>query len=269
MLNTSSTAIPISSRSLSGTTLRPLSCELSCLAGADGSALFRSGQTQVLASVHGPIAPRLPQHEDQDRARISVVIKSPSGGDQNPGSSFPEREWEAWLGDVLASAVAVEEMPRTVLQVVVAVLTADGSVLAAALHAAVSALMDTGNVPMKLLPTAVTCLCRRPTSGSASEGGSTSIQLDPTAEQERSGEMCVVLAVGPAAADGSAGNKNGDKMLVLASHTYSYGSSSALSLERFLECCELAYRASPAITAFWRLVVDQKATRESQTLWST
>ena len=56
-------------------TLRPLSCELSCLHRADGSSLWKSGSTHVLASVYGPMAPRLPSHE-QDQAQVSVMIKS-------------------------------------------------------------------------------------------------------------------------------------------------------------------------------------------------
>ena len=38
--------------------LRPLTCELSCLHRADGSALWKSGSTHVMAAVYGPLAPQ-------------------------------------------------------------------------------------------------------------------------------------------------------------------------------------------------------------------
>lgn len=213
------------------TSLRPLSCELSCLQNSDGSALFRSGSTHVLASVHGPIAPRLQQHEDSDKATISVIIKS-----GNLGSTY-EREWEDLMQKVLSEAIITEAYPRSVIQVVIQIMAADGSVLATAVNAAVSALLDAG-IEMRFLPTAITCLV------------DDTVRLDPSEEEEMKGGIVVLVTA---------------QEKVIASHT----SNIKVSVDKLLQCTTLANRASPAIVAFWRLAIEQKLNREAQTLWAS
>lgn len=217
-------------------TLRPLSCELGTLHNADGSALWKSGSTQVLAAVHGPVAPRQPQHETQ-KAKISIIIKS------GTTVNTLEREWEAFLTKALTACLVTEQYPRSVIQIVLQILSADGSVLGAALNGAVAALMDAG-IAMKVLPVAVTCLI--------SEIDNSTIQLDPSLEEEQVGG--VVVLVSESATPGK----------ILACHT----SGVAASMDVILRCCAVAERAAPAIPAFWRIVIEQKATREAQTLWS-
>lgn len=229
--------------------LRPLACELSCLQNSDGSATFQSGATTVLASVHGPVSPRMPQHESID-AVVSVVVKS------GPAHKTYEFEWEELLGNVLRRVIVTSSYPRTVIQVILQIVTADGSVLSTALHAAISALMDAG-IEMTLLPTAVTCLVVTNDNdhGNGShdplDASGFSIRLDPSADEEQTSGGTVVLIT------------SDDKLL--ACHT----SHLEASIEAVLQCCTVAFRARPAITAFWRMVVEQKATRESQTLWSS
>lgn len=219
----------------SASTLRTLSCELSTLQNADGSALWKSGSTQVLASVHGPLAPRLTQHEET-RGLVSVTFKSGTVG------NTLEREWEDLLRRVLSACIILQEYPRCIIQVVVHILTADGSVLAAALHSTVSALMDAGIV-MKFLPLAITCLLS--TDGS--------IQLDPSASEERTDGAATIVII----------SDSQDKILGCHSTGLSH------SMDTILQCCAVAERASSALTAFWRLVIEQKATREAKTLWSS
>ena len=45
--------------------------------------------------------------------------------------------------------------------------------------------------------------------------------------------------------------------------------SGSMTVEAMLMCIEGARRAGEATVAFLRLAVEQKATREAQTLWST
>jgi ribonuclease PH len=232
--------------------IRPLSCELSCLQNADGSAQFSAGSTAALASVQGPVAPRLPQHENPGGAVVSVIVKSPSSSSSSSSSNRTyELEWEQILTRVLFRAIVTELYPRTVIQIVVQILTIDGSVLAVVLHAAVSALMDAG-IELRYLPTATTCLYV-PTSGAGSSS-SDSILLDPSAEEEQGRDSGTVVVV----------TQSGDEESVLAIHT----SNACLLAHSLLQCCKLAHRTSPAIVAFWRLVLKQKAAREAQTLWS-
>ncbi|GKY96527.1 exosome component 5 [Mayamaea pseudoterrestris] len=230
--------------------LRPLACELGTLQNSDGSALWKSGATHVLASVHGPLAPRLVQQERQE-AVVSVVIKS--GNSSNAGSdgssSAPtyEREWEHLLTTTLSSAIVLESYPRAVIQIVIQILSADGSILAACLHAAVSALLDAG-VELHFLPTASTCLIHNEESN---DHVNATISLDPTAMEEQSAGTLVVVTT--------------PDSKVLATHT-SFVNESVGTL---LQCCAMACRAGPAIIAFWRLVLEQKATREDLTLWAS
>jgi ribonuclease PH len=220
-------------------TLRQLSCELGCLKNCDGSAQWKSGHTAVLAAVHGPIAPRQAQYEDSANCIVSVVVKSGA-------TTVTEREWEGFLTKQLTACIMTKSYPRCVISIVLQILNADGSVLAAALHAAVSALMDAG-IDMKTLPTAVTCRCL-----------DNYFQLDPAAEEERDADA-VLLLVFPSHA-------TADKCVLLGCHTTASIKQPAVQA---LNCCTTAARAVPAVQAFWRLAIEQKVTRESQTLWSS
>ena len=224
----------------SAATLRPLSCELSCLHRPDGSALWKSGSTHVLAAVYGPVAPQIATYE-QEEGVISVVIKSAG----NDSGNYKE-ELGGILTQTIQGCVDTSRFPRCVIEVVLQIVQSDGSLLASLLHAAVAALMDAG-VDLLYLPVATTCLV----------GGSTNstIFLDPTAaEEQEHRESSIVVLVNE--------EKQADK--ILASHTVGPGTS----LDDLLKCIQIASKACSAIPAFWRLAMEQKLSRESQTLWS-
>ncbi len=223
----------------SGGTLRPLACELTCLHRADGSALWKAGATHVLAAVHGPLAPRQLSKEDSSTGIVNVFIKS---SDNNDATSL-EREWETFLSQVLMACVDVKQYPRTVIQVVLQIIQTDGSVLSCALHAAVAALLDAG-ILMTSLPVATTCLI----------SNDMPMRLDPTTQEENQNGSSVVVLV----------NENVKPDEILACQTM----GAPMPLESLLTCLQAASRASPAVVAFWRLAVEQKTTRQSQTLWS-
>jgi ribonuclease PH len=224
----------------SGGTLRPLACELTCLHRADGSALWKAGATHVLAAVHGPLAPRQLSKEDSSTGIVNVLIKS---SDNNDATSL-EREWETFLSQVLMACVDVKQFPRTVIQVVLQIIQTDGSVLSCALHAAVASLLDAG-ILMTSLPVATTCLI----------SNDMPMRLDPTTQEENQNDSSVVVLV----------NENVKPDEILACQTM----GAPMTLESLLTCLQAASRASPAVVAFWRLAVEQKTTRQSQTLWSS
>lgn len=240
----------------SGGTLRPLSCEMSCLQRADGSALWKAGSTHVLAAVYGPVAPRQSSREQSD-SLVTVLCKSgstttgSSGGGGTTSSTF-EREWESFLAEMLMACVDIAHYPRTVIQVVLQIIQADGSVLSCALHAAVAALMDAG-ILMKCMPVATTCLLG---SDNDSLSSSLPLKLDPVMEEEQNEESSIVVFVNDSA--------HPDKVLGCQTTM-----GTGIALEALLTCVQAASRASPAVIAFWRLAVEQKVTRESQTLWTT
>jgi ribonuclease PH len=227
------TVMSLRSDGRDSSSLRPLSCELGCLQNADGSALWKSGATHVIASVHGPLTPRQSNHE-RENAAVSVVIKS------GQANQTYEREWENVLTQVLSPAIAVETYKRSVIQIVIQILSTDGSVLGACLHVAVSALMD-ASIDLNFLPTASSCLIQ-------ADG---TIQLDPTAAEEQSAGTMVVITSPESA--------------VLATHS----SFMDASIDKLLQCCAIATKAGPAVRAFWRLVMEQRVTRETQTLWTS
>jgi len=230
-------------------TLRPLSCELSTLHNADGSALWKSGSTHVLAAVHGPLAPLNMAKEDQDRAIVSVVIKS--GGRQDK----TEYEWGEFLRNVLAACIDRDRYPRSVVEIVFQIIQADGSLLSCLLHAAVAALMDAG-IELLYAPVATTCLLQDPMEEdgmSAEEAGS--VVLDPCRAEEEEPHTSVMVLV----------NESSRPDKILGTHTIGHG----VSLETILACLPMAASAGPAIVAFWRLAVEQKVSRECHTLWST
>jgi len=254
------TATPIThprSDGRSENTLRPLQCELGGLQHCDGSAEWKSGSTSVLCAVHGPTAPRSLQHEHAAQCRISVVIQSGAGV-----SATYEREWEDFLRHQLEACIVTSQYPRCTISVVLHILTADGSVLAACWHAAVSALMDAG-IDLRGLPVAVT-ICTPQNTDKNGSGSSTAnnnaplpqLQLDPVAEEEQEADRGVLVVI-------LLSDKQ--KVQLLGCHS---SNSLRQSPAQILAAVTAAARAVPAVHAFWRLAVEQKVTRESQTLWS-
>ena len=191
----------------SGSTLRPLSCELSCLQRADGSALWKSGSTHVMAAVYGPIAPQHMHRENAGGASVSVLIKSgknttsnnltTGGGSQGATSLLLEQEWVAWITNVLTAAIDTSLHPRTVIEVVLQIIQDDGSVLGALCHAAVAALLDAG-IELLCMPVATTCLVLAAEGGDGSNSDPGSKLLDPTlAEEEQENAAHLVLVTDP------------------------------------------------------------------------
>jgi exosome complex component RRP46 len=215
-------------------TLRQLSCEFGCLQNCDGSAIWKSGETSVLAAVHGPIAPRQSQYESARCGIVTVVLK----GDINTVA-----EWESFLTQQLTACIVLESYPRSVISVVIQILADDGSVLAAALHSAVSALMD-ASIDMNYLPTAVTCFCDSADVSRTSTNFAL-VQLDPTLEEEQSAQAVQVLVFCP---------KQPLTDAIVGCHTTA---SMRLSASIFLQWCDTASRAVSAIQAFWRLAIEK------------
>ena len=234
-----------------GGSLRPLAAEVSCLNRADGSAKFSSGSTQILAAVYVPAAPRIPSRERVGEAVIGVVFnfgtKAAATADNmsntNPGYGANERELERFIGDSLMVCVAIEKYARTVIEIFIQVIKADGSLVATALNAVTLALLDAG-IQMNSLPVATTCLV--PTNGSSV----VEIKFDPTSEEESSEDYSAIIVSTDSVKEG-----------VIATVT-----SGSFHLDSFLSCVEVASRASKAVVAFMRIATEQKVTREAQTL---
>jgi len=232
-------------------TMRPLVCELSSLNRADGSSLWKSGSTHILAGVFGPISPQNMNNEEDVAAHISVVIKS--GVEHLKFNN----EMEKFLTDILSSCIDVSLFPRCVIELVLQIVQSDGSLLSCLLHAAVAALMDAG-VDLLYLPVATTCLVRTPIDSEEPKSGrnkNSVIWLDPTsAEEEEERDSSILVLV----------NEQRQPDKILGSHTVGSG----ISLNDFLACIQIAQNACAAVPSFWRLAIEQKLNRESMTLYS-
>jgi hypothetical protein len=231
-----------------------------------------------MAAVYGPIAPQQIHREQAEGATVSVLIKSGKSVNNNSSAASGgggvgalvsmEAEWVAWLTSILSAAIDTAQHPRTVIEIVLQIIQDDGSVLGSLLHAAVAALMDAG-VELLYLPVATTCLVVVTEGDSAQQkqqqpnhvAPSQPLQklLDPTLAEEEQENTSLVVIVN----QGTAGGAKSDQFLAC----HSMGSTT-LPLVDMLSCIPLAAHASPAVAAFWRLAVEQKVTRESQTLWS-
>jgi ribonuclease PH len=218
-------------------------------------------------------------------AMTPLSLTLPSGG------GATERELEYFLRDALSSCIMLERYPRCVLQVVIQVVQADGSVLGTAVNCAVMALMDAG-ISMRGLAVAATCVVINNSSVSPSvedkdidrsnqerkKNEKVTIWLDPTAEEE-SGEGHGVVVIVVDASNISKQSisssittiSNDMDQVKLENHakiitSLTYGSP--LSLEGLLSSIESSKESCAASTAFMRLAVEQKVRKEEQTLWS-
>jgi ribonuclease PH len=229
----------------SNNTLRPLSCEVVTLTNADGSCLWKSGKTHILAAVYGPIAPNIVQKEQSNQAQVSVILKGDGASDEDIENLH---ELSCFLQTVLKNAIDVKKFPRCIVQITLQIVQSDGSLLGCLLHSSVMSLMTAG-VDLLYTPVGTTCLVEE------NNGKNPTILLDPTAQEERADRDSSLLVM-------VCNANNVDKLL--ACHTVGPG----IDIDTILKCQKIASKATPAISAFWRLVLEQKVTREAQTLWS-
>ena len=154
-----------------------LAIAFDALSGVDGSARFTFGSTIALASVSGPITPRLAA-EHPVRATIDIHVR--------PLSAVPstsEKHAAIALKGVLERACILAQHPRTSIQVVVQALSPSSSIsggkdmdqdvhadvrLAAQVNAASLALLNAGSIPMRGVVCAVAVAQPQSASTSAS-----------------------------------------------------------------------------------------------------
>ncbi|OEU20355.1 hypothetical protein FRACYDRAFT_236429 [Fragilariopsis cylindrus CCMP1102] len=187
-------------------------------------------------------------NNEEDVGQVSVVIKS--GMAENITYEY---EIGKFITEILSSCIDVSIFPRCIIEVVLQIIQSDGSLLSCLLHAAVAALMDAG-VDLLYLPVATTCLVRTTIAGNNKKINN-NIWLDPTsAEEQEERDSSILVLV----------NEQRKPDSILGSHTVGPG----VSLDELLACVQISSKACSAIPAFWRLAMEQKLNRESQTLWS-
>ena len=132
--------------------MRPVEIRLGVISNADGSAYVAYGRTRVIAAVYGPreVHPRHLAMLDRAIMRVRYHMAPFSTRDErkSPSPSRREIEISKVLREALEPAVFLEKFPRSMIDVFIEVLEADGSTRVASLTAASLALADAG-IPMR------------------------------------------------------------------------------------------------------------------------
>ncbi|MEB3774279.1 MAG: exosome complex exonuclease Rrp41 [Desulfurococcales archaeon] len=137
--------------------LRQVRMEVDVLENADGSALVEFGGTKVLAAVYGPREPIQKYIVLPDKAVLRVryhMAPFSTSERKSPAPSRREVELSKVIREALESVVLSDLYPRTVIDVFIEVLQADGGTRTTGLTAASLALADAG-IPLRALVGAV------------------------------------------------------------------------------------------------------------------
>ena len=130
---------------------RPINVEVSVLKRAEGSAIFKFGDTYALAAVYGPRTMHPKHMQDPQKAilrcRYSMAPFS-TNERVRPGVSRRSVEISKVLNEALSNVVFFEDYPKTGIDVFIEILQADASTRCAGLNAASLALAEAG-VPVK------------------------------------------------------------------------------------------------------------------------
>ncbi|MCD6514793.1 MAG: exosome complex exonuclease Rrp41 [Candidatus Odinarchaeota archaeon] len=131
--------------------LREIKLEVGILANADGSAFIRQGKNKIIAAVYGPRELHPKHMALPDRAILRCTYRMASFSVQERKSPAPSRreiELSKIIREALEPAIFLEFFPRSVIDVYIQVLEADGGTRCASVTAASLALADAG-IPMR------------------------------------------------------------------------------------------------------------------------
>ncbi len=168
--------------------LRPIKLEVGVIPNADGSAYIEQGKNRILAGVYGPREVHPKHLALQDRAVLKCRYHMAPFSVQERKSPAPSRreiEISKVIRECLEPSVFVEYYPRTMIDVFIEVLQADGGTRCASITAASLALADAG-IPLKDL--VVACA-----AGKADD----TIVLDLMDEEDKLGKADVPVALMP------------------------------------------------------------------------
>jgi len=131
--------------------IREIEMKVGVISSADGSAYVRFGKTIVVASVHGPRILH-PRHlQDLEKAIVNCrYLMVPFSVEERtkPGPDRRSIEISKVMRLALEPVIFVENFPRSVIDIYVDVLQADGSTRVTSINAASLALADAG-IPMR------------------------------------------------------------------------------------------------------------------------
>lgn len=127
--------------------MRPLSAEIGILKNANGSAIFKMGNTIAIAGVYGPREVHPKHEEDSEKAilRCTYSMSPFSTTERNrPGPSRRSKELSMIIRKSIEPVLFLEEFRKTAIDVHIEIIQANASTRCAAINAAVLALVDAG-----------------------------------------------------------------------------------------------------------------------------
>lgn len=137
--------------------LRPIELKVGILPNCDGSAYIRMGGNKIIAGVYGPrkVQPRHIAHPNETVLRTLYRMATFSVDERkSPAPSRREVELSMVIRNALIPSIFVNYYPKTLIDVTIQVLAADGGTRCACINAASLALADAG-IALKDLVAAV------------------------------------------------------------------------------------------------------------------
>ncbi|MHA1244569.1 MAG: exosome complex exonuclease Rrp41 [Candidatus Heimdallarchaeota archaeon] len=166
--------------------IRNIEFKIGVLDRADGSALIEWGRNKILVAVYGPreLHPKHMAMPDKALIRCEYRMSTFSVPDRkSPAPRRREKEISKILGEALVPAVFNYLYPRSVIDVYINILQADGGSRCASVCAASLALADAG-VPMKDLVVGV---------AAGNLNGTVVIDLDDVEDKEGEGDLPIAV----------------------------------------------------------------------------
>jgi exosome complex component RRP41 len=127
--------------------LRPIEMKVGVLPNCDGSAYVRMGGNKIIAGIYGPrkVQPRHLAHPNKVVLRTLYRMATFSVDERkSPAPSRREVELSMVIRNALLPAIFVRYYPKTLVDVTIQVLAADGGTRCACINAASLALADAG-----------------------------------------------------------------------------------------------------------------------------
>lgn len=168
--------------------LRPMVIEAGVLERADGSAYLEFGGNKILVAVYGPKESFIRRFQKPDKAYIKCrynMAPFSVGDRKRPGPDRRSSEISKITADALEPSILLEKFPRSVIEVYIEVLEAEGGTRCAGITAAAVALADAG-IPMKDM--VVACA-----AGKVND----EIVLDLSEVEDKEGQADVPVAIMP------------------------------------------------------------------------
>ena len=136
--------------------MRAVTIETGVIPNADGSAYIEMGNNKIIAGVYGPreMHPKRLSKPNKGVLRVRYHM-APFSVDprRSPAPSRRDKEISEVMINAIEPALFLERYPRSVIDVFVEIIQADGGTRCAAVNAAAVALVDAG-IPMKDLVSA-------------------------------------------------------------------------------------------------------------------